>query len=263
MGVWPALLAQADLAEVRTFYPYTRDHYLVLLGTALVVAGLSWLGVRWRGRAQGRRLWAGWLVIVAVTQAVSLWYYVFWRPFHWGHSLPLEVCDLMGFVALIALWTQNRVARIVLYYWTFALTTHAFVTPIVRQGPDSLRFWVFWVTHIVILASAVYDVAVNRFRPRGWDLGMTTLVLLLYGAVVIPLNVVTGFNYGFVGNSTPDTPTMVDVLGPWPLRLVWMFVLIEAVFVFLTLVWWRGKRGRTHGTDGTHGTDVTDATKSR
>lgn len=238
MTAW-LTLAQADLNEVRTFYPYTRDHGLVLIGTAVLATLIPWLGARWRGTARGRALSAAWIAFTGLTQLVSLWYYTLWRPFRWEHSLPLEVCDLTGIIAFFALLTQNRVARIILYYWTFALTTHAFITPILRQGPDTLRFWVFWGTHVVILVSAVYDVVVNRFRPRGWDLGMITLVLLLYGAVVIPLNVVTGFNYGFTGRSKPDTPTLVDVLGPWPLRLVWMFLLIELVFAVLTVIWWR------------------------
>jgi hypothetical integral membrane protein (TIGR02206 family) len=238
----PLLLGQADLGEERTFYPYTRDHFIALAVTAIVTVGLSWLGVRWRGTARGVQLHHGWLMAVVVVQVLSLYYYIWHRGFSWETSLPLEICDLAGIVAVVALATGKRTPRLILYYWAFALTTNAFVTPILRQGPESLRYYVFWITHIVILATAVYDVVVHRFRPRAWDFAMITLVMCLYGAVVIPLDVITGFNYGFVGNAQPDTPTAVDILGPWPLRLVWMFLTVHGLFLVLTVIWWRPKR---------------------
>ena len=240
--VFPALLAVADASEERTFWPYTRDHWIALAATAIVTIGLSWLGVRWRGTAKGEMLHQAWLWVVIVVQVLSLYYYVWHRGFSWETSLPLEICDLSGMVAVAALWTGRRMPTLILYYWAFALTTNACVTPILRQGPENLRYYVFWITHIVILASAVYVVAVKGFRPRGWDFAMITLVMCIYGAVVIPLDVITGFNYGFVGNSKPDTPTAVDILGPWPFRLVWMFLAVHALFLALTAVWWRPGR---------------------
>jgi uncharacterized membrane protein YwaF len=88
---------------------------------------------------------------------------------------------------------------------------------------------------------------VRRFRPRAWDFAMITLVMCLYGAMVIPLDVIMGFNYGFVGNAQPDTPTAVDILGPWPLRLVWMFLAVHGLFLVLTVIWWRPKRALKAG----------------
>jgi hypothetical integral membrane protein (TIGR02206 family) len=243
----PTLLGQADLAEVRTFYPYTRDHYLALLVTAVVTVGLSWLGVKWRGTSRGQTLHRAWLIVVVLVQVLSLYYYIWHRGFDWEHSLPLEICDLAGMVAVVSLATGRRTPRLILYYWAFALTTNAFVTPILRQGPESLRYYAFWVTHLVILATAVYDVVVHRFRPKAWDFAMITLVMCLYGAVVIPLDVIMGYNYGFVGNAQPDTPTAVDILGPWPLRLVWMFLVVHGLFALLTVVWmvpWKRLTGR-------------------
>jgi len=248
--VLPALLAVADASEQRTFWPYTRDHWIALAVTAVVTVGLSWLGARWRGTPKGRTLHEGWTWFVIVVQVLSLYYYVWHRGFSWETSLPLEICDLAGMVSVVALWTGRRVPTLILYYWAFALTTNAFVTPILRQGPENLRYYVFWITHIVILASAVYVVVVQRFRPRGWDFGMITLVMCLYGAVVIPLDVIMEFNYGFVGDSKPDTPTAVDILGPWPLRLVWMFLAVHGLFLLLTVVWWRPRRREAVGSVG-------------
>jgi hypothetical integral membrane protein (TIGR02206 family) len=233
----PLLLAQVDAEVPREFHMYSWTHLFAVAGVLGLTAGLAWLGRRWRGTAPGRALLWGWVGFVAALQVVSIIFYAVWPKFAWGHSLPLEVCDLAGIVAALALSLRNRTLRTVLYYWGIGLSTQALVTPIVRTGPTTFRFYMFWVTHAAILGSAVYVLAVEGYRPRWRDLGVITLVLLAYGAVIIPLDVAFGFDYGFAGNAQIGATTIVDFLGPWPLRLVFMFLIIEAVFVVLTVVW--------------------------
>jgi uncharacterized membrane protein YwaF len=55
--------------------------------------------------------------------------------------------------------------------------------------------------------------------------------------LVLPLNVLLGANYGFVGNSRPDNPSIVDLLGPWPGRLIIIVLLVAAVLALLMLPW--------------------------
>jgi uncharacterized membrane protein YwaF len=44
-----------------------------------------------------------------------------------------------------------------------------------------------------------------------------------------------GWNYGFLGEATPDVPTPVDMLGPYPLRIVWMILIGAMTFVLMWL----------------------------
>lgn len=37
------------------------------------------------------------------------------------------------------------------------------------------------------------------------------------------------------GRSIPDNPTPLDLLGPWPLRILWMVLLVSALFAAMTL----------------------------
>jgi uncharacterized membrane protein YwaF len=62
------------------------------------------------------------------------------------------------------------------------------------------------------------------------------LITLAYGGLVIPLNMLFGWNYGYAGQSTPDNPTLLDKLGPWPLRLVWMTGIVSVFFVAATAI---------------------------
>jgi uncharacterized membrane protein YwaF len=89
----------------------------------------------------------------------------------------------------------------------------------------------------VILAVPVYDVAVRGYRPTWRDYGVAMLALMLYAAVVIPVNLLVGGNYGFIGPDLPGRPTLMDHLGDWPLRLVWLFALAAVGLALLMLPW--------------------------
>jgi uncharacterized membrane protein YwaF len=58
-------------------------------------------------------------------------------------------------------------------------------------------------------------------------------------AVIVPIDLVLGANYGFIGNPPPGMkiPPFVAALGPWPLRAVIVIMLGAVAFVLLELPW--------------------------
>ena len=126
---------------------------------------------------------------------------------NWGaidpKVLPLQVCGLMGVVAPLALLTGNRWLRAAMYFCTFTLTIQAFIQPILVLGPVTLEFWRFWLLHSLILCCAVYDLVVLRFRPGWSDVARACVMSAGYVALIVPVNLMIGTNYGFVGNP-PD-----------------------------------------------------------
>ena len=228
-------VAQADGG----FHPFSPLHFGVLAGYALVTTVLAALGARWRGTPRAQPLHRAWTAFVILVQVTNIIYWA--RPPNLApqSSLPLHICDLAGIAAVLALTTGPRLWRIILYYWGLGLSTQAFITPVITEGPDTFRFHLFFASHLTIIASAVYDLSARRFRPTWTDLRTITLVLLAWGAIILPLDIFTGWNYGYIGNTKPDQPTLIDRLGPWPLRLLWMFLFVEGAFALMTLAWWR------------------------
>jgi uncharacterized membrane protein YwaF len=100
-------------------------------------------------------------------------------------------------------------------------------------------FWTFWTAHTIIAACAVYDVVVLGFRPGWGDLGRAIAVSAVYIAVVVPVNLALGSNYGYVGNPADikDIPPFVCALGPWPLRAIMLVALAPLGFVVVVLPW--------------------------
>jgi hypothetical protein len=157
----PPDLPNAGAWEV--FVPYGGLHLAAVCACALLIAGLV---VTARGLAAPqevalRRAFGIFAIIYGMT------YNIWWNRHGLDPAtgLPLQICDLNGLVAPLALLTGKRWLRATLYFWTFALTVQAFIQPSLTLGPASPVFWWFWAAHSIVLASAVYDLAVTWFPP--------------------------------------------------------------------------------------------------
>lgn len=216
------------------FHAFGTLHALVLMTIALSAAVLAWHG---RNRPGGSPLirWLGALVVLE------------WLVFHtWKatppelrafETLPLQMCHWTSLAAGAYLATQWKWIRPLLYFWGFGLCTQALITPVLKEGPDDPIFWHFWLSHGMIIVAVVYALVADRYRPSWRDYKITCLATLIYGIAVIPMNLSIGANYGFLGQSKPEQPTIVDLLGAWPERLVAIVAIVSGVMAALMLPW--------------------------
>jgi hypothetical integral membrane protein (TIGR02206 family) len=220
------------------FAPFSGLHLVTVAVCALLIALLAMAGRALQagpGEAKLRRSWA--LFALAYWFAYVIWWN--WNGIDLYGGLPLHLCDFNGLVAPLALLTLNRWARATLYFWSFTLTLQAFVQPLLSDGPALLPFWAFWAGHTIIMASAVYDLVVLEFRPDWRDLGRVLVVSLAYVAVVTPVNLELGTNYGFIGNPPAEKsiPPFINAMGPWPRRAFIVMGLAIVGFVITLLPW--------------------------
>lgn len=159
--------------------------------------------------------------------------------FSWSESLPLHFCNLANLLGAYALATRHRLSQALMYFWTLSLCLWAFLTPSLHTGPATLGFWVFWIYHLFIPLDTVWILVADGFRPRWRDWRQAVLVTWLFAGVLALVDAFTGWNYGFVGPSTPSQRTLLDFLGPYPLRLLWMGLIGSALFALCVLPWWR------------------------
>ena len=172
---------------------------------------------------------------------LQIWSIVFWllpAQFNLLQSLPLHICDLIVWIAPIALLTDFRWAKTLLYFVGIRMSIFAFVTPVLHEGVGSWHFWLFWLGHTQIVGSAVYLCAVMGYIPTRRDLVNTMLICLGYAAVILPFNILFDVSYGYVGNI--DSPAIVTRFGPWPWRVLPMIAVMFSLFALLWLPWaWR------------------------
>ena len=223
------------------FHPFTWLHLLTVLACAGLMVGSCIIGRRWLGQGdmgqrRERRFVAAWAWFIIAWQ---LWTLLYWLVlnFDLGTSLPLHICDLVVWVAALALLTPSRSLRTVLYFWGIGLSTQAFFTPTLNEGPAAPQFWLFWIGHTQIVGSAVYDVVVRHYRPALRDYLLISVVNAAYLALIFPFDTLLGLNYGYIGRSPPSQPTLIDHLGPWPMRVLWMVLIVQVVLAAAWLFW--------------------------
>lgn len=159
-------------------------------------------------------------------------------------TLPLQMCHWTALAAGLYLATRWRPLAPILYFWGFALCTQALLTPTLGEGPATHVFWYFWLSHGMIIGVATYAIVVHGYRPSWADWRVACIAAAVYAAAVIPIDILIGANYGFLGPTAPDQPTIVDLLGPWPARLALIFALVAGAMAALMVPWALARRVR-------------------
>ncbi len=202
------------------------------------------------GRAAHSQLWSRRLELAVGGIGLGLWIFKVswysWPPADGNLYIPLHLCNLSELACCLSLLTRWMWLQPLVYFWALG-ALQAFVTPQVRAGPGQVAYWLFWLPLTLIVGVALYEVIVARFRPTLRDVGIAVGATLLYLAVVFPINIIFGTNFGYVGPSKPGVPSLIDFLGPWPLRVVWMILLGLILFALVWLPWaLMGRKGFEH-----------------
>ena len=234
---------------LHSFHAFTASHAIVLGVFAFVTAVACAVGVRWRGTERLRRLERAAGGFMLVLWLVSTLYWIVPPNYTIQEALPLHMCDLTGLIAPLVLLTHRRGFRTLLYFWGLGLSSQAMLTPVLEHGPAYLPFWLFWLTHASIIGTAIYDLVAHRYRPTLRDCAFAYGMCLIWLAVVLPIDLALGVNYGYVGNVTPGRPTVIDHLGPWPIRVYKLAVAVLGLFVVMWLPFGIAAKRATKRTD--------------
>ncbi len=222
---------------MESFRAFSPLHAIVLLFIAMLIAIA--IAVRRRRPAEGP---AGSVELAIGATYLALWIGTFvWLLFPPQHdpkaTYPLQLCHWVAAGAGLVLILPRRRLRAFVYFCGLGLCTQALITPNLVEGPARYPFWFFWFTHGMILGVPLYDVFARGFRPTPRDYGTACLLAAIYVAAVLPVNLATGWNYGFVGPGTAGVPSIVDVLGPWPQRLIAIAAIAAGAMGLLLLPW--------------------------
>ncbi|MBL8745526.1 MAG: TIGR02206 family membrane protein [Phycisphaerae bacterium] len=225
------------------FEAFSLTHAATLAAWAALTAAIILIGTRQHGRAAARMDRVLGVMGLIAWIGVNAWWLAP-ANFEWQRSLPLQICDLAALAAPLAFLTHTRFFRIILYFWGVGLSSQGLLTPIVSVGPAHAEFWIAWINHGVIGTFAIYDVVVRGYRPTRRDALIAILTAAAFIALILPVNIATGWNYAYVGDSRPGSPTLIDHLGPWPLRILWI-ALLAILAMILALLPWEIVRRRT------------------
>jgi hypothetical integral membrane protein (TIGR02206 family) len=230
----------AELLVADGFEAFTPEHGLLLV---LLLAGavvLGWVGSHQHAGPDPLRFRRSFAVLIPVFTVPFQLLQLLPGDFTLGTSLPLQVCDLSWMVAVYALWTRTGLAVALLYFWGLTLTVQAAITPSLDQTFPDPRYFMFWGMHFLTIWAAVYLVClVGGPSWRGYR--FTFACTAVWAVMVLAFNEVTGTNYGYLSRK-PETSSLLDVLGPWPLYVVAEVVILAGGWAVMTWPWVRAGR---------------------
>lgn len=234
-------------------WDYQGDPF-VLFGAAHLVAlalvlllNLSFLLLRSEKRAAWRKPVRVSMAILLIVNELGwhLWHIAYGQ---WDVQtmLPLHLCSLFVFLSAIMLLTRSYRIYEFAYFLGIGGALQALLTPDAGiYGFPHYRFFQTMLSHGLIVSASLYMTLAEGFRPTWRSLLKVALWGNVYMGVVFGLNFLLGSNYMYLAHK-PATASALDLLGPWPVYLLWLELIAVAVFTLMYLPFaWSGRRKKT------------------
>jgi hypothetical integral membrane protein (TIGR02206 family) len=202
----------------------SSSHLIAL--SVVVLVNLSIISLRRNVSPQARRAFRYGLATLLILNEMALHLWI-WMAGNWTVQtmLPLHLCGLFVYISAIMLITKSYTLYEFAYFLGIGGATQALLTPgLGIYGFPHFRFFQIFVAHGSIVTAAIYMTAVEQYRPYWTSLLRAVVGANLYMLLVGLVNALLGSNYMFIAHK-PDTPSLLDVLGPWP----WYILSAEAV----------------------------------
>jgi hypothetical integral membrane protein (TIGR02206 family) len=225
----------ARLLVADGFEAFTPEHALLLTLLLAGAVAMGRVGLRQRVAGDPVRFRRRFAILIPVFTVPLQVLQLLPGDFTLGTSLPLQVCDLSWMVAVWALWTRDARAIALLYFWGLTLDVQAAITPSLEQTFPDPRYFLFWGMHFLTFWATVYVVCLCGGPSwRGYRFALAGTAV--WAAVVMGFNGLTDTNYGYLAHK-PDTASLLDLLGPWPLYVGAEIAVLAAGWALMTWPW--------------------------
>ncbi|ADM68868.1 hypothetical protein GMA19_01026 [Paenibacillus polymyxa E681] len=202
------------------FEAFTPSHGLAILGI-IVCALMLWLTRGWirtnKPVSEGIR-WLLITVLILSELTLNIWY-VMQRIWDVQTSLPLELCSVTLLLSILMLIFRSRWLYPIILFAGIGGALQAVLTPNLAYAFPHYRFIHFFVAHSAIILAALYMTWIEGLRPTWKSVGGVMLFLNGLALIVWIVDDALGANYMFLAGK-PSTPSILDVLGPYPLYIL-------------------------------------------
>ena len=204
------------------------------IGALLFLVILNLLLLRAKHASENTRAVIRWTLAILMWLDESSWH--IWNITNgmWNvqEHLPLHVCSVLIWLAgFMLIFKSYRIYEFA-YFMGIGGAIQALFTPDIGiYGFPHFRFFQTFISHGLLVTSAIYMTTVEGFRPTWKSLLRVVVVMNLYMAVIFFVNRILGSNYLYVAHKPPG-PTLLDVLPEWP----WYLLYVEAIGIVVSLL---------------------------
>ena len=230
--------------EQEEFTNFTIAHFLPIL----IAVGIIFVIYRFRKNIRVLRKEVSLRYLLAFVLIVCEMSY-FWRlvgvpalqPNPVDH-LPITVCGWAAVFCSYMVIGKSQTLFDICYFWTFAGSTFALITPtvITYTGPTRFRFYQFWLEHLLGYVAIFYMIFVHKMRPTIKSAAKSYIALLVLAVIAYSTNQMLGPGANYLFMARPEaTPSVLDILPPnFVLRIAVMVAVITLMFGLAYLPWY-------------------------
>jgi hypothetical integral membrane protein (TIGR02206 family) len=194
------------------------------MGALIALLALNLFLVLLRNSADRTKAALRWmLALILITNEIA-WHYWNYVVGKWTIQtmLPLHLCSLLVWTGAWMLMTKSYRVYEFMYFMGIGGAIQALATPgIGIYGFPHFVFFQYFLSHGLIITSAIFMTFVERLRPTWRSILRVAIWMNLYVVIVYFVNIVLDSNYLMIMEK-PDTPSLLDLLPEWPIYIVYM-----------------------------------------
>ena len=165
--------------------------------------------------------------------------------------LPITICGWAIVFSSFLVVTKSQTLYDICYFWVFAGTIFALITPTVINftGPTRFRYYQFWCEHLLGYITVFYMTFVHRMRPSIKSAFKAYGFLAVLGGVAIFANLLLdsyspapyehdAANYLFMAKGEAQSPLLEILPSNYVLRVFTMAAVVAVLFVISYLPWY-------------------------
>jgi hypothetical integral membrane protein (TIGR02206 family) len=194
------------------------------LGALAFLVLLNLYLIRFRNSSDGTKAALRWLLALILIVNEAAWHYWNYVLGRWNIQtmLPLHLCSLLVWTGAWMLMTKSYKIYEFMYFMGIAGAIQALATPgLGGYNFPHFVYFQYFTSHGLIITSAIYMTVVEGFRPTWKSMLRVAVWMNIYVVIVYFINTYLGSNYLMI-NYKPDTPSLLDLLPPWPIYIAYM-----------------------------------------
>ena len=181
--------------------------------------------------------------LVSLTVLVFHLYSISLGNYNINTDLPLYLCSFMGLLIPVFTYYRKFWMFEILLFWIIAGTSQGVITPDIPEGFPVFDYFRYWVVHLGLLIVIFYAVFVFKMKPRFKSVFKSFFALQLYVVFMVAINYVLKANYFYL-NQKPESASILDYLGEWPLYIIAVQIIIIPYFLLIYLPFYIIERRR-------------------
>jgi hypothetical integral membrane protein (TIGR02206 family) len=211
-------------------------HVAALIAIFLLNLALS----RFRNAGETRRRQVRWTLACGLWGAEISWHAWNLAVGTWTVQtmLPLNICSLLIWLSGAMLILKSFRIYEFAYFLGIGGAIQYLATPDLGiYGFPHFRFFQTFLSHGLLLTAPVYMTMVEGFRPTWRSLLRVTAWMNIYMVAVYLFNIAIGSDYLML-NAKPATPSVLDLLPPWPYYIIYMELIGVVTLLCLYMPFW-------------------------